>query len=140
MKSKKIIYTTLDDVESFDFKQLEKYHIKLSIKGPSEGFKVFRRGAFYAKLIKAGVKMTYSPIVAERAEVGRHTRDDISYKDVLREIVSAKSDAVKEVYAHVLGEDVGEEVGDEDADESVSADDDGDEDDEPGCEIVFDFD
>ena len=99
MKGKKMIYKNIEDVEQFDFNLTNKYHIKLSLKGTTEQFKVFRRGNFYSRLIKAGVKIAYASIKTSRDDLVRRTREETSYHGMLRELVKEKSEEVKAVYS-----------------------------------------
>ena len=104
MKGKKMVYTTIDEIETFDFNLCNKYDIKLGIKGSSEQFKVFRRGNFYTRLIKSGVKISYTAIKTDRKELERRTRDEVSYYGMLKELVKEKSDEVKNVYTELVEE------------------------------------
>lgn len=156
MKGKKMVYMSLDDVETFDFDVLKKYHVKLSLKGTTEGFKVFRRGSFYTKLTKAGVKIAYSPIAVERETLSRSTREETSYRGMLRQLVKERSAEVQAVYNELLEDSVATESDDEDEDEGDECDEDDeecddnedacndeedecdDDEDEERCQLIFD--
>jgi len=135
MKGKKMVYMDIDAVEKFDFRMLKKYHVKLSLRGTNEQFKVFRRGNFHSRLTEAGVKIAYSPVQATREDMTRRTRAETSYLGMLRELVRAKSEEVRAVFNEVLKERL-----DASPDASPEASSEGRESNEGLCELVFEDD
>lgn len=108
MKGKKIVYLDMGDVENFNEKLLERYHIKLTLRGTSEQFKVFRRGKRYADLRKKGVKFSYDPVASDNEAIAgeARSRKQISFVEVLKEVVRTKTDPVKNAYREIVGADV----------------------------------
>jgi len=116
MKGKKIIYKNIEEVEKFDFTLSNKYHIKLCLTGTSEQFKVFRRGNFYSRLVKAGVKIAYTAVKINKEDLAMRTREQTSYRGMLRELVKKKSDEVRAVYKELLEEKLEDEEKREESD------------------------
>lgn len=104
LKNKKIIYLNIDDIDTFDRGQIEKYQIKLSLKGSPEQFRVFRRGKTRTDLLKLGVKFAYTPILSDHESGEKKTREQTSFLGVLKEVIEKKSKAVKEVYQDIIGD------------------------------------
>ena len=111
IKGKRIVHMNIEDVSKFNKKLLKKYHIKLTLRGTSEQFKVFRRGKRYIDLRKKGVKFSYDPISSKAGVAGEaRNRKQVSFLEVLKEIVRTKPDSVKEAYKNIVGVSVDAEV------------------------------
>jgi len=108
MKGKKIVYLDIENVSEFNEKLLERYHIKLTLRGTSEQFKVFRRGKRYSDLRKKGVKFSYDPVASDvdAASGEARSRKEVSYTEVLKSVVQTKTEAVKDAYREIVGADV----------------------------------
>jgi len=108
MKGKKIVYLDIENVSEFNEKLLERYHIKLTLRGTSEQFKVFRRGKRYSDLRKKGVKFSYDPVTSDvdAASGEARSRKEVSYTEVLKSVVQTKTEAVKDAYREIVGADV----------------------------------
>lgn len=103
MKAKKMMYLTVKEVEDFNVKQLDKYEIKMSLKGTSEEFKVFRRSKTYEQLAKLGVKFAYQKVDDVTSDkIGKRTREHVSFLNVLSKVVKEKSDPVQKMYKMVI--------------------------------------
>lgn len=110
MKGKKMVYMDLGDVEDFPFSECDKYNIKLSLKGKSEDFKIFRKSSTFQKLKKYGVKISYSPILDSREDLQKRTREEVSYRGMLKTLVLKEDSHVLQAYEEVLGEKLRESV------------------------------
>ncbi|MDX1471492.1 MAG: metallophosphoesterase [Flavobacteriaceae bacterium] len=100
MKGKKTIYTDISNINKFNTKLCERYHIKLVIRGTSEQFKVFRKGEEYLNLRNMGVIFSYDHISKEtELSAGEKlSRYETSYLEMLKRVVLTKSPAVKDMY------------------------------------------
>ena len=106
MKGKKIIYIDIGNVHTFDRSLAERYHIKLTLKGTSEQFTVFRRGKAYTELKRIGVKFAYDRITTdlEALEEGKMSREQVSFLGMLKKVVGTKTTPVQEVYMEMMGD------------------------------------
>lgn len=104
MKSKKIMYMSVEDTDTFDENILEKHHVKLSIKGTPEELTVFRSGKVYSDLRKKGVKFAFTKTQNEIEETGeKKNRDEVSFLESLKKVVKTKSDPVQKLYTEIVG-------------------------------------
>ena len=103
MKGKKIVCLDIDNINDFDTGMLDKYNIKLNLKGKSEQFKVFQKGSYHKQLIDKGVKITYTPTKEDFGNnLSYKTRKDTSFLCVLKEIIDNKSQPIQNAYDKVL--------------------------------------
>lgn len=105
IKGKKTIHLGLEDAESFDPGEAEKWHIKMVLKCSSAEFRSFRTSKQYRKLKKAGIKIKYEIQSLSQEEIGAlKSREEVSYAQVLKEIVRNKNLAVQKEYTELLGD------------------------------------
>ena len=107
MKKKKIVHLDIDEIDTFDTSILDKYQIKLCLKGTSEQFKLFRSGKKYTSLLKDGIKFSYNRVVSnlqnEIRKGGRVKLDEVSFLGMLRKVVSTKNEETQKIYSDIVG-------------------------------------
>ena len=104
LKGKKIITMHVKDIEKFDLKTLRKYQIKLTLKGSSEEFGVFKKSDAFTKLNQNGVKIAYARINdITRDSLGKRSREQASFLGVLSDIIKMKTKPAQEAYQQVVG-------------------------------------
>ena len=90
LSKKKIIYTTLDDVEIPENKGNDK--IKMSISGEYEEFKTFKKSKKYKELVKNGINVVFKP-----------TRKEIKLKnEKIQENINKNSNNFKEILQYSI--------------------------------------
>jgi len=113
MKEKKLVSLDIEELDNFDRRLIDEYHVKLELKGSPEQFKVFRSGKKYNALRKAGVKFSYqknsSVEVDEKFNGGRTKIDNVSYLGMLKKVVETKNPLIKEMYVDIMGTSLQEE-------------------------------
>ena len=121
MKGKKIIALNVSEIESFDAKILDKFHVKLTLSGTTEQFKLFRKTPKYSELQRKGIKFSYKPIQDSVHEIAgeARSRKQVSYHEILKEVVRKKTEAVKESYRNVIGGVVEGSEDDDGSDEEI---------------------
>ena len=102
LKGKKILYLDVDNIDKFDKKLLNKYNIKISLSGTSEQFKLFRQSKIRTELIREGVTIVYAPVNDIVTSGVKRTRKQVSFLEVLKEIVKKKTPPVQEVYKELV--------------------------------------
>lgn len=114
LKGKKMKYMFVDDVDTFDFDELQQFHIKLNVTGTRSELKQFRKSKKYKELIKGGVKISTTEKVENvegdgEAEDGEDTKSDdndnanhhshSTYREILDEMVrKSKNKVMIKVY------------------------------------------
>lgn len=106
LKGKKEVEIDYSEISKFDFSMLERYYIKIKLRGTPEQFKIFRKSQLHARLIREHVKIGFDPIPDERAlkfmpsENGSKV-EDFSFDNILRLLVEEKSENTQNVYASI---------------------------------------
>jgi len=100
LKRKKMIYTSMEDVEKYMTKSFKNEEIKMNIKGRMEEFKVFRKSKNYAELIRKGVKIVFNPIKEDVVKVKNESHRD--YRSVLYDLV-LKDESLKTTFEEMFG-------------------------------------
>jgi DNA repair exonuclease SbcCD nuclease subunit len=107
MKKKKIYRIDIEEIEDFDISILDKYQIKLYLRGNSEQFKIFRSSKKYQILLKTGIKFSYDRISInlekEITDCKRSKLEEVSFLSTLKKVISTKNSDVKEVYEEIFG-------------------------------------
>jgi hypothetical protein len=107
MKKKKIIRIPIEEIEDFDVSILDKYQIKLYLKGTSEQFKLFRSGKHYQQLLKTGIKFSYDRISInlekEITDSKMSKLEEVSFLSTLKKVISTKNLDIKEMYEEIVG-------------------------------------
>jgi DNA repair exonuclease SbcCD nuclease subunit len=122
LKARKEIEIAYENVKSFDFGLVDRYHVKLKIRGTREQFKLFRKSQLHARLVHRGVKIAFDPVIESTSmlfNLAEALKDDVSFEHILRELIKKKSEAVQEIYEEMYGS---EELGDGDVYELVFVD------------------
>lgn len=107
LKAKKEIEIEYDAVKTFDFELSKRYYVKLKIKGTREQFKLFRKSQLHAKLVNHGVKPVFDVIVENNPlalNLAHALKDDLTFDNILREVVRKKPDVVREAYQELYGD------------------------------------
>jgi DNA repair exonuclease SbcCD nuclease subunit len=81
---------------------------KLVIKGRPEQIRMFRRSDAFKKLIKMGVKISFSPKIDQTADLKSHTMNGVK-KNVmvlLEEMVKESTPEIKAAYVEIMGRSV----------------------------------
>jgi len=106
LKARKEIEMEYENIKSFDFDLLEKYYIKIKLKGTREQFKLFRKSQLHAKLSRLGVKIAFDPEVEDNPfiiNLGSALKDDVSFEGILRELIKTKPAVIQEAYEEMYG-------------------------------------
>ena len=106
LKAKKEVEVDYEDVKSFDFDLLERYHIKLKIRGTREQNKLFRKSQLHAKLVRQGVRIAFDTVMETSSlmiNLAEALKDDVSFESILRELVKKKSETIQEIYEEMYG-------------------------------------
>ena len=87
---------------------LEKYYIKLRVKGSTEQIKLFRHSPQYKKLIERGVKIVFDPILDVATNpfldnLKKASRDHTTFDGILKELIKNKSKETQEIYSELFG-------------------------------------
>lgn len=111
LKRKKIINMTVTKImrtKSSKFeKYVEKVELKIKLTGTSAEFKEFRRSDIYAKLKTLNVIFSYELYNPDAyIELSCTKRFDVSYKQVLHELVSQKDELTKREYQNLFGKEL----------------------------------
>ena len=104
VKPKKIIHLDLEGVKKFDTSELEKFNIKIKINCTYPEFKSFRQSLTYSNLYKQGVKMNYCIRGEKPVSQGLKTRDEVSYFNVLKQVVKEKNPEIQNQYQQIVGD------------------------------------
>jgi hypothetical protein len=122
---------TLEDVQHIDDldEMIEKYNLKIKLRGSKEELKLFHKHSFYKELQSKGVKLDDDPLPDHFEETIDHIdkdrvddKESTSFNTVLRNLVKLKSKAVRDIYSEIYGEtleDVGEGGEDEEETEEI---------------------
>ena len=106
LKARKEIEMDYEDVKRFDFDLVDRYYVKLKVKGTREQTKLFRKSQLHAKLVHKGVKITFDTVTEGSSlmiNLAEALKDDVSFESIFRELVKKKSDAIREVYEEMYG-------------------------------------
>lgn len=108
MRVKKTIHMNIEDVRKFNPQLTRKHDVRLSLKGTSEQFRVFREGEFYRTLRDGGVKFSYVKLASEPEEEtsSKKSRGETTYTSVLKKVVGTKNSNVQKIYKDIVGEDI----------------------------------
>jgi hypothetical protein len=113
MKKKKIIRIGIEEIDEFDVSILDKYQIKLYLKGTSEQFKIFRSGKYYQQLLKNGIKFSYDRISVnlekEISDSKMSKLEEVSFLSTLQKVISTKNLDIKEIYEEIIGVSIEEQ-------------------------------
>jgi DNA repair exonuclease SbcCD nuclease subunit len=108
LQKKKIIYKTMDEIETFDIPQTED-KLKISISGEYEDFKIFKKSKKYTELLENEIKVVFKPKRNEiklKNETFNQIRENESLNDfqnILHTIILEKKDPVlNEIYEFVV--------------------------------------
>jgi DNA repair exonuclease SbcCD nuclease subunit len=110
MRIKKTVRMNIEDVKNFNPKLVRKHDVKLTLKGTSEQFRVFRDGETYKSLRSNGVKFSYVKLASEPEEESssKKTRGETTYMSVLKKVVESKNRNIQKIYRDVVGEELEE--------------------------------
>jgi DNA repair exonuclease SbcCD nuclease subunit len=108
LRKKKLIYATLEEIETMDIPQTED-KIKISISGEYEDFKIFKKSKKYTELVESEIKVVFKPKRNEiklKNETFNQIRENASLNDfnnILHTIILEKKDPVlSEIYEFVV--------------------------------------
>lgn len=108
MRIKKTVRMNIEDVKNFNPKLARKHDVRLTLKGTSEQFRVFRDGETYRSLRSNGVKFSYVKLASEPEEESssKKTRGETTYMSVLKKVVESKNRNIQKIYRDVVGEEI----------------------------------
>lgn len=100
---KRLLYrVTLDELESLEFN--DRDYTKVIITDSYERFKAFRNSTIYRELLSKGVKVAFHN---QKDSLPERESRQVSYRDMLDEIVRAESDpVVHQVYTEIFRETI----------------------------------
>jgi len=104
VKNKKIITLDIDEIDSFDEKLLDKYEIKLCLKGQRSDFYHFRSSSKYRQLRDKEVKFSYSTLENDDdddKDIQSCTSSIKNFDTILKEMILNESENVKSVYEEI---------------------------------------
>jgi hypothetical protein len=88
-------------------KYLEKVELKIILTGTSAEFKDFRKSNIYTKLKNLNVVFSYELYNPDACiELFSTKRCDVSYKQVLHELVAQKDELTKREYQDLFGKEL----------------------------------
>lgn len=102
LRTIKEIKIKYDEISEFDFSLLEENNIKLHIECTDSEFKSFKKTQLCKKMVSEGVLIQRSFIddsVSSSKVLGIKIDGIHNFEKILEEVVSTKSDAVKEIYS-----------------------------------------
>lgn len=114
MRGKKIIYLPVDEIEKFGQEKIQKMSkrndIKLSLKGTTEQFHVFRNKKVYNDLRQIGIKFAYKPQLEndqdEESKDQKKSREQVSFLGILERLIKKRGQKVANVYENITGRKV----------------------------------
>lgn len=114
LKGKKLLYLDLDEIEEFDMELLEDYDVKIALKCDTHEYAAFCASKTYKILRSRSVIITHSPGSSTGNSKGSsvdakydkcvHTISKLSFGEILKGIVSTKSDAVQREFDELFGD------------------------------------
>lgn len=109
LKGKKEIEMACEEIENFDFDLVERYYVKIKLRGTPEQFKIFRKSHIHAKMKQSGIKFAFDPIkdTAALSLIGYDgfaMADELSFTAILRELVKTRPDVVRNAYEELYEE------------------------------------
>lgn len=106
LKAKKEVELDYEDIKSFDFGLLERYYVKLKLRGTAEQKKLFQKSQLHAKMARMGVKISFKPSLEDNPlmlNLASARKEEVSFEGILRELVKQKPEVVREVYEEMYG-------------------------------------
>jgi len=108
LRKKKELRLTVKELEELNIEDYDNCHVKVKVSGSSEEFKKFRRGKMYKKLTSHGTKIEFLPSDDISAGSGKRSKEQISFLEVLKEIVKKKTEPVQHMYEEITGDSLAE--------------------------------
>lgn len=102
MRTKKIVHVNVSDIDSFDEGLTDKYHIKLSLSGTKEQFKIFKKSKLFGKLKEKGVCFSYTHVNSVE-ELGKYKKQ-MTFDEALKKVLKGKPEPVKMMYKEISKE------------------------------------
>lgn len=92
---KKIVYSTVEDVEDIKISENKGDKIKVSLSGNYEEFKAFRKTRKYKELLKTGTKIVFKPKKIEKKEAATRVQEitETDFEKILYSLVLLEKDA-----------------------------------------------
>lgn len=96
LKRKKIVYMTMDSIESFSQSRCSD-ELKIMLSGNYDEFKAFKKGEKYKKLTQDGIKVAFKidKKVEEELEAKRSKITEGGFTEILRELSSSDKEVLK---------------------------------------------
>lgn len=108
LKAKKEIEIDCSEIKDFDWAPyVERYYIKIKLRGTSEQFKLFRKSPLHAQMKGEGITFGFDVITEEkRILLDRDNNSVAGFDLILKELVESKDANVKNAYEKITGETI----------------------------------
>lgn len=102
LRNKKTVSFHIDDIKSFDTSLVDKYDVRVNLKGSLESLTGFRKTKAYSNLVSLGVKVNFEPEKTQSKEFTELKTEKMNFRDILHQLVLKSKDKFIQKAYHTI--------------------------------------